>query len=86
MWPFPPPLTCEPNPVFILTKMNLPYIGEATLYPIQLHGIEIIISKDIYTDTYSCYYMIRFCSMKINVLLCNVEYVSMSISYTAATV
>eukprot|EP01036_Dinobryon_divergens_P024374 gene24374-32819_t len=39
IWPFPPSLTCEPNPVFILTKMNLPYIGEATLYPIQLHGL-----------------------------------------------
>lgn len=50
IWPFPPSLTCEPNPVFILTKMNLPYIGEATLYPIQLHGIK---KKNAYSNTYT---------------------------------
>ena len=37
-WPFPPALECDPNPVFKLTEMSLPFIGKATLYPIQLHG------------------------------------------------
>eukprot|EP01038_Epipyxis_sp_PR26KG_P010077 gene10077-13543_t len=39
LWPFPPPLTCEPNPVFIKTIINLPFVGPQSLYPIQLHGI-----------------------------------------------
>ena len=38
LWPFPPPLTCDPNPVFVLTNIEIPFFGLLSLYPIQLHG------------------------------------------------
>jgi phosphatidate cytidylyltransferase len=37
--PFPPSLSCEPNPVFLLTNVHIPWIGTHSLYPIQLHGL-----------------------------------------------
>ena len=39
LWPFPPPISCEPNPVFVRTLINLPLLGPTLLYPIQLHGL-----------------------------------------------
>jgi phosphatidate cytidylyltransferase len=39
MWPFPPPLQCAPNPVFVYSPVNLPLVGQVSLYPIQLHGL-----------------------------------------------
>ena len=39
IWPFPPPLVCEPNAVFIETVMKFPYFGEITILPIQIHGL-----------------------------------------------
>ena len=38
-WPFPPPLSCTPNPVFIKTLIDFPIIGPHALYPMQLHGL-----------------------------------------------
>lgn len=38
--PFPPPLSCVPNPVFQLTTMQLPLgLGSVELYPMQFHGL-----------------------------------------------
>jgi hypothetical protein len=31
-------LFCDPNPVFVLKLINLPFLGPTLLYPIQLHG------------------------------------------------
>ena len=39
IWPFPPPLTCEPHRVFVPTPVALPLLGTVTLYPIQWHGL-----------------------------------------------
>ena len=39
VWPFPPSLHCEPNPVFVLKEYTLPIIGKTMLYPIQWHGL-----------------------------------------------
>jgi phosphatidate cytidylyltransferase len=39
IWPFPPPLHCSPNPVFVKTLVHLPLLGPTSLYPIQLHGL-----------------------------------------------
>ena len=38
IWPFPPPLSCEPNPAFIKSTVHLSLFGDVLLYPIQLHG------------------------------------------------
>ena len=38
-WPFPPALVCEENAVFLPTKIILPFFGEKTILPIQLHGL-----------------------------------------------
>lgn len=38
-WPNPPALECIPNPVFIKTLIDLPFIGPTMIYPMQLHGI-----------------------------------------------
>lgn len=38
--PFPPAISCEPNPIFLETVMDLPFIGgQVTLLPIQIHGL-----------------------------------------------
>ena len=39
IWPFPPPLVCEANAVFVETIMKFPYFGEMTILPIQIHGL-----------------------------------------------
>jgi phosphatidate cytidylyltransferase len=39
VWPFPAPLTCDPNPVFVAREYVFPLIGNVILYPIQLHGL-----------------------------------------------
>lgn len=39
VWPFPPPLQCDPNPVFIARFYELPYLGDVLIYPIQWHGL-----------------------------------------------
>mmetsp|Transcript_3359 Transcript_3359/g.7187 ORF Transcript_3359/g.7187 Transcript_3359/m.7187 type:complete len:309 (+) Transcript_3359:446-1372(+) len=39
VWPFPPALQCIPDPVFVLTTVDLPVFGPTLLYPIQLHGL-----------------------------------------------
>lgn len=39
IYPFPEPLVCEPNPVFVAKEFNFPVIGSTILYPIQLHGL-----------------------------------------------
>jgi phosphatidate cytidylyltransferase len=39
VWPNPPPVSCDPNPVFIPKEYALPVIGNVVLYPIQWHGL-----------------------------------------------
>ena len=39
IWPFPPPLTCEPHSVFVPVPVALPLLGTVHLYPIQWHGL-----------------------------------------------
>jgi phosphatidate cytidylyltransferase len=39
MWPFPKPLHCKPNPVFIAQQYVLPIVGPVMLYPMQFHGL-----------------------------------------------
>lgn len=39
IYPFPPALSCEPNPVFIKSLVDIPLLGPMELYPMQLHGL-----------------------------------------------
>lgn len=56
IWPFPPPLSCVPNPVFIKTMVAVPFLGEWSLFPIQIHGDHEI--KDP-TANYVCDHSLR---------------------------